>query len=270
MAESVGSILGVGMPETGVPGVTRRLNGAGVRHALFTMLSSRLGSTVILLGIAALSVATAHLGARARDIGITEAFFAGAYGDIPNYIMTLLLTLGYASAFLARSEDADGGLKLYAALRHGSYRRWSMAILVREIPHAAAFTIGVGVVLVTGSAMLDHQVPMFVAESAVFHLGLLGLFASLLVFCTLATLLVWSTRRVVLAWSITMLVAAVVGYIIPAGIGWLNIVAPYSALHDGAAVGAPIFAPAGALVAASLFAAAALWRSSAKNADGLL
>lgn len=270
MAESAGSILGVGVSESGVPGVTRRLNGADIRHALATMLSSRLGSTVILLGITALSVATAHLGAQARDIGITEAFFAGAYGDIPNYIMTLLLTLGYASAFLARSEDSDGGLRLYAALRHGSYRRWSMAILVREIPHAAAFTIGVGIVLVTGSAMLEHQVPMFVAESAVFHLGMLGLFASLLVFCSLALLLVWSTRRVVLVWSIVMLVAAVIGYLVPADFGWLNVVAPYSALHDGSAVGAPIFAPATVLVAANIFAAAALWRSSAKNADGLL
>ncbi|RLP75206.1 hypothetical protein D9V32_09890 [Mycetocola tolaasinivorans] len=271
VTESMRSMLGVSDTRDPVAeGMLRRENWRGTAAGLRAFLVGRSGATILLQGTALVSVLFAHATAQSQQVGLTEAFFAGAYGPIGSYLLALLLPVGYAIAYLVRTEDTAGELGIYAALRHGSYRRWTGSIVTREIPHIAAFAVGVGVVLILGAAILDQPISMLTTETSTFYLGLLGLFASTLVFCSLATLLAWTGRRVYLLMFPTVILAAVVGYLIPASLGWMNIVAPFSALHDAELVGAPIFAPAAALVAAGILILAAIWRATPKNADGLV
>lgn len=238
-------------------------------RVLLPAAAGRATSIVVLTAIAI--IASINAGQRAREQGVplVTAFFAGTHGDIVSYLLIGLIPAIFATSFLARNANiAEVGL-LYGALRHGSYRRWLSAALVRELEWAVILTLIVtGIVTLATSSGLGHSGSSSEMVEAAAS-GAAGLLAATLLQVVIAAALTWAGAALSASWPISIGLMLALGYWFPSGMSFLNIFAPYSLAQDAFEPVTTITAASTAMLAAIALFVATLTRATPQNANFL-
>ncbi|MCZ2404402.1 hypothetical protein IV498_14755 [Paenarthrobacter sp. Z7-10] len=228
------------------------------------MIQNRVAVTIALL---ALTVAgsvqvAAHTGTLTE---FTAAYFAGSYGDIVQFIAAAVIPLAFATRYAAELTDRAEGLLLYEAVRAGSYRRWTIRSLARELVQALIFVAAYGAVLTATYAVVHGGTGLGKGG----HIGLLlvdltGIAAELILLLTAAMLLFW-LRGSLDAWPALVGVAVVLGYPFMLNLGAANIFAPYSTPPESVGPGPQTVALLWCIVAAALCLVTTMFRTHSRH-----
>ena len=169
---------------------------------------------------------------------VARVFFSTASGDLTQYLIVSLVPLVGVSAYVARTKRPISTTEL---VRFGSYRRWQVRTILREVIWSLPFLAAAPVVFwfASGSS-LD------LASASRFALPYLGFVAVYLLELTVAASLNWFDWDITYSWPIVAASFIALGYFSPLGANSVNVFAPFALPGDGfdhgEALGAPVSA----------------------------
>jgi len=233
------------------------------------LVNSRWASLSALWALALLGILPHIFGGSPGPSPVLRGFFAGPFGDIVSYTIPVIISIAFATSFLARLQEETSGYVLYRALRAGSYRRWIRSHLVREITYAALLTTGLGALLLIMETSNGQPLHRTLNDPS-YAVSLVGFFAVTIVLVALAAGFIWLPTPREAAWLTAMGATLVLGYLPPSGtLSSLSVLVPY-ALDPGLPPDSlPVIQLIGTISLAATASGVVLVRAVPRHADAL-
>lgn len=197
----------------------------GLRSTLRGAAGSQMVLATVLAAITVAAVWRSVMQTAGTNATFTDVYFAGAHGDIVQFVMVMVVPLTIASAEAADLSDRGAARQEYEMMRSGSIVRWARRELVRRLGRiAAVLAVYAAAVLITGAALTDEKQRAAAVAGAA--LSILGVAASTILLTCFAFVLFYVHRLG--WWPAVVGLVFVLSYPVLLQLGEANIFAPFS------------------------------------------